>query len=129
MDEQPTCGKGLAANAALPAKVSEVLAAMAEVLENHRTALDRTDPASRDEDKAYDNLSRRFQTIARELKDAADAMVGSRDLPMGRHNMDVMRSAEPARRFGVLIEADAGLQALLEERAKQHQQLRDQAST
>ena len=31
MDDQPTCGKGLAANSALPAKLEDLTAAMAQV--------------------------------------------------------------------------------------------------
>jgi hypothetical protein len=43
MKEQQTCGKGLAENSALPAKLGELTDAFAEILEAHREALDPTD--------------------------------------------------------------------------------------
>jgi len=49
MEQQPTCGQGLAHNAAPPAKLAEVFAAVAEVLEIHLTALDPKDKGSRPE--------------------------------------------------------------------------------
>ena len=36
--DQPTCGKGLAENSILPAKLSELIAAMVENLEAHMKA-------------------------------------------------------------------------------------------
>ena len=45
-DDQPTCGKGLAANAVLPARLGELMAARAEVLERHMKALDPTEPTA-----------------------------------------------------------------------------------
>ena len=43
MDDQPTCGKGLAEHASLPAKLGELSSAMAKLLEFHQTTLDLTD--------------------------------------------------------------------------------------
>jgi hypothetical protein len=42
--DRPTCGEGLAANSILPAKLAELMAAQAEVLERHTRALDPTRP-------------------------------------------------------------------------------------
>lgn len=53
--EQPTCGKGLAENSVLPAKLGELISAIAENLEAHMQALDRTDQNSRREYDAYEN--------------------------------------------------------------------------
>ena len=53
MTDQPTCGKGLAETATLPVTLSEMLSAMATVLDVHRQALDRTDPNSGPELVAY----------------------------------------------------------------------------
>ena len=44
--DRPTCGEGLAANAVLPAKLAELMAAQAEVLKRHTRALDLTDAAA-----------------------------------------------------------------------------------
>jgi hypothetical protein len=65
-DDQPTCGKGIAANAVLPAKLAELTAATAEVLERHTKALDLTDPAAREEREAYVALVRAHRAIAGE---------------------------------------------------------------
>jgi hypothetical protein len=43
MTEQQTCGKGLADRSVLPAKISELMAAMVENLEAHQETLDVTD--------------------------------------------------------------------------------------
>ena len=47
MDEHPTCGQGLAEHSALPAKLGELAAAMAENLEAHQDLLDVTDENAR----------------------------------------------------------------------------------
>ena len=54
MDEQQTCGKGLAEHSVLPAKLGELTAAIAAILEHHQTALDLTDENARKEYKARD---------------------------------------------------------------------------
>jgi hypothetical protein len=55
MEEQPTCGKGLAENSAVPAKVAELIAALAGSLEVHMKALDLEDASSR---KEFDAIKR-----------------------------------------------------------------------
>src|SRR5262245_54144012 len=102
-DDQPTCGKGLAANAALPAKLAEVLAALAEVLGRHTRALDRNDPDGLAELDAYTSLERTHRGVASELVRLSEAMAGYRDLPMAAHDMTVMADpkgqAEAFQRF------------------------------
>jgi hypothetical protein len=49
MDDQPTCGKGLAEHAVLPAKLGELIVSVAGVLEAHMPALDLTDAPFRSE--------------------------------------------------------------------------------
>ena len=90
MSEQQTCGKGLAENSVLPAKLGELISAMAENLEAHRKALDLTDPNSRAEDDAYEKLLRELRQTAAQLSVTASEMAGYRDLPMGRHDQKVM---------------------------------------
>jgi hypothetical protein len=108
-DDQPTCGKGLAANAVLPAKLAELLAAQAEVLERHTRALDPTDASARIEFDAYQRLGRVHREAASKLSSLAEAMESYRDLPMGRHDMAVMTDPkgqmEAYRRF-VAIERE-----------------------
>ena len=56
MDEQQTCGKGLASNASLPDKLGALTGAVADILEAHMPALDLTDPAAAQEHAAYAQL-------------------------------------------------------------------------
>ena len=118
-DDRPTCGKGLAANAVLPAKLAELMAARAEVLKRHTRALDLTDAAAQKELDAYTSLERAHRDVASELADLAEEMASYRDLPMGRHETTVMTDPkgqmEAFRRF-VAVEQEllALLQATLE---------------
>jgi hypothetical protein len=101
--DRPTCGEGLASNAVLPAKLSELMAAQAEVLERHTRALDPTDAAAQKELDAYTMLERAHRHVASVLADLAEEMASYRDLPMGRHDMKVMSDPkgqmEAFRRF------------------------------
>jgi hypothetical protein len=89
-DDQPTCGKGLAANAVLPAKLAELMAARAGVLERHMKALDPSDPNGRTEATAYTALARAHRDVASQLDSLARQMAECRDLPMARHDPAVM---------------------------------------
>ncbi len=88
--DQQTCGKGLAENSILPAKLGELIAAMAGNLEAHMQALDLTDQNSRREYDAYEKLVKEQKQIANQLKSVANQMAGYRDLPMGRHDEKAM---------------------------------------
>ena len=118
-DDQPTCGEGLAANAVLPAKLAELMAARAEVLKRHTRALELADAAAQKEFDAYISLERAHRDVASELADLAEEMASYRNLPMGRHDMTVMTDPkgqmEAFRRF-VAVEQEllALLQATLE---------------
>jgi hypothetical protein len=112
---QPTCGQGLAANAALPARFAEVLAARAEVLERHSLALDLTDPNGRRELEAYTALVHAHRAVAAELANLAQAMTGYRDLPMAAHDMAVMTDPSgQAAAFRRFVAVEQELLALLE---------------
>ena len=89
-NDEPTCGKGIAANAVLPAKLAELMNARAEVLERHTRALDLTDANARTENEAYAQVVRAHREIAVALDNLARHMASYRDLPMGRHDMNVM---------------------------------------
>jgi hypothetical protein len=123
-DEQPTCGKGLATNAVLPAKLAELTAAMAEVLERHTKALDMTDPAAREEFGAYAALVQAHRRIADELAALAQQMAGYRDLPMGRHDEAVMADPEgQAEAFRRLVAIERELLSLLTAKVEEGEQL------
>ena len=61
---QPTCGKGLAENSVLPAKLGDLIAAMHKNVEVHMKALDLTDQNSRAEYDAYEELVKELQQAA-----------------------------------------------------------------
>ena len=117
--DRPTCGEGLAANAVLPAKLADLMAAQAEVLKRHTRALDPTDAAAQKELDAYKKLEHSHRDVASELVDLAEEMASYRELPMARHDMTVMADPEGQieafRRF-VAVEREllALLQAKLE---------------
>ena len=121
--DRTTCGEGLAANAVLPAKLAELMAARAEVLKRHTRALDLTDAAAQRELDAYTSLERAHRDVASELADLAEEMASYRELPMGRHDMTVMSDPngqmEAFRRF-VAVEQEllTLLQATLEAEEK-----------
>ncbi len=122
-DNQSTCGKGLAANAALPAKLAELMAVRAEVLERHTKALDLADPSAREELDAYSSLVRVHRDIAAELSRLSQQMADCRDLPAARHDMKIMADpkgqTEAFERFVAVERELLGLlQAKLEEEEK-----------
>jgi hypothetical protein len=122
--DTPTCGTGLAANAALPAKLGELLGATAEVLERHSAALDRTEPAGRAELEAYTALVRAHRAIARDLAALAQQMAGYRDLPVARHDEAVLADpAGQAAAFERLVAVERELLELLRARVEEGEQM------
>jgi hypothetical protein len=115
MDEQQTCGKGLAQRSTLTASLGELVAATARVLEVHMKALDLTDENAKREYEAYRELASAHRRIAIELADTASRMAGYRTLPMGRHDMSVMTSAAPRHAFTGFVKQEEALMALLHE--------------
>lgn len=123
MDEQPTCGKGLAANSSLPAKLGELTAAVAGVLETHMTALDLTDQNSAREHQAYAALAKEHRETAARLRATAERMAGYRDLPMGRHDMRVMAGSNAREAFATFVRLEQELLAQLQQRLTQDREM------
>ncbi len=122
--DRQTCGQGLAANADLPAKLGELMAAQAEVLERHTGALDTSDPNAKREVDAYTSLVLGHRNVAGALRNLAQEMRSYRDLPMGRHDWAVMADPkgqmEPFRRF---VAAERDLVALLQAKLPAEEEL------
>jgi hypothetical protein len=116
MEEQPTCGKGLAANSWLPAKLGDVCAAMAAMLDIHTTALDLTDENSAREREAYLSLVSKYRAVAAQLHALGEEMAGYRDMPMGRHDMTVMTDPKMAETFAEVVRAKDDLLTNLQQR-------------
>ena len=92
MADGPTCGQGLAAMAALPEKLGNLEASVAENLETHLITLDLDDEAARREHDVWEKLAREHRRIAAELHAVAGEMAGYRDLRMGRHDEEALGS-------------------------------------
>ncbi len=118
MPEQPTCGKGLSENSALPARVGDLIAAMAENLATHTRALDLTDPNSREEYDAYEALVNGLKQAANQLQATAHQMVGYRDLPMGRHDEKAMTHPRVSEAFQNFVQSKQELVSLLQQTAE-----------
>ena len=114
MDEPQTCGKGLAQRSALPARVSALTAAMAEVLETHQQTLDLTDDNAWAEHVAYQQLADDYRRLTSQLRATADRMLEYRDLPMARHHAEAMVSPEMREAVANLVERERDVAALLE---------------
>jgi hypothetical protein len=123
MSEQPTCGQGLAANAALPEMLGNVVAAMADNLDAHRQALDVTDGATRQEHEAYTRLPTDLRHIGDALHATSEYMAAAHDLPMGKHNMALMTTPRVLNAFEVFVQAEQHLLQLLQARIEQDRQM------
>jgi hypothetical protein len=123
LSEEATCGKGLAANATLPAKLGDVMASVARVLDTHTNALDLDDDNSKQEYDAYVKLVQHHRRVAAELHALSEQMASYRDLPMGRHDLDAMSTPEAAEVFEQLVNVERELRDLLDEHLEQHRPL------
>jgi len=123
VEQQQTCGKGLAENAVLPARLGAVTNALADVLEAHVKALDLDDEHARSEHEAYTKLVDEHRDAAARLRAVAERMAGYRDLPMGVHDDRAMTGPEPVAAFEAFIAMKEELRALLQEQDRRDQQL------
>lgn len=121
--EQPTCGKGLAENSVLPARLGDVVVAMAANLEVHMKALDLTDEHSRKEYDVYESLVNELQQAAVHLRATAHQMAGSRDLPMGRHDEKAMTHPRVYETFEKFVTRKQELSSLLQQTSARDDQL------
>jgi hypothetical protein len=123
MADEPTCGKGLAANAWLPAKLGDVSSAMAAMLKIHTTALDLTDENAKLERDAYLSLVSKYQAVADQLHTLAKEMAGYRDLPVARHDMAIMADPKMAETYAQVVRAKEDLLENLQDRIEGERQM------
>ena len=116
MTDVQTCGRGLAENSALPAKLGALVAATANTLELHMSALDLSDANSQRELTAYRHLTQQHRAIAAQLEATAAQMAGYRNLPMGRHDMSVMTDPKMREAFSRFVDEESDLCTLLQKR-------------
>jgi hypothetical protein len=116
MNDQQTCGKGLAENSVLPERVGELTDAVAGILEAHMEALDLTDEKSRAESGAYRELAGEHRRVAAALRKTAPRMAGYRDLPIGRHIPEKMAAPRAHQAFEKFVKLEQELLVLLQNR-------------
>lgn len=114
MDDQQTCGHGLAEHSALPARLAEVTEAMASNLQVHMQALELDDEPAREEHAVYLRLAEEQRQAAARLRAVANEMAAARDLPMGRHDAQTMSSPEVGDAFQRFVKAKQELLDLLQ---------------
>jgi hypothetical protein len=122
-DDEPSCGKGLAEHSALPAKLGELIAALAENLEAHQKTLDITDPHAAQERDAYVKLAQEHRSIATQLQTTAAHMAGYRDLPMGRHDERALADPKLLDAFAKFVRTEQELLALLQKAVQRDQMM------
>ena len=115
-DDQPTCGKGMAANAELPKRLGDLAGALAEVLEIHMQALDLSDENSAKENEEYREVAKHLRTTTAQLHAAASQMTAMRGLPMGRHDFKAMSGPKPREAFEHFVSVEQELVTMLQQR-------------
>jgi hypothetical protein len=122
-DDDWTCGKGLAANAALPEAMGTFFDAMATVLELHTRALDLSQSSGRTEYEAYVQTVVKQRAIALSLATLSREMANCVDLPMAEHDMAVLSGHESTTAFQVLVKVEKALLAQLDATVDEHQRM------
>lgn len=121
-----TCGKGIAANAPLPAALGKLASAQAAVLQAHMRALDPSDPAAKLEYDTYDVLVQEFQQIGALLMKLAQKMTDSRNLPVAPHDEQAMMDRAVLTSFETYVQAKQELLILLQTTVGEDQAMLDE---
>jgi hypothetical protein len=124
VEEQPTCGNGLAQNTVVPAALAAVAAGMAQNLEVHTRALDHGDAAAREERGVYERVAQSLRSAAAELQAAAQEMASAVRLPMGAaHDMAAITTTDALDAFEGYVAAEDDLRRLLDARRADNEQM------
>jgi hypothetical protein len=121
MENPSTCGQGLASRSVLPAKLSELLAAQARILEAHIRALDPTDSDARMEVDAYATLVTGHRDVADRLSGIATQMAEYRSLPMAAHDEAAMSDAVAHKAFANFVRLEQELTTVLQQLSEEDQ--------
>jgi hypothetical protein len=121
MEEPSTCGQGLASRSSLPAKLSELLASLARILEAHMRALDPTDADARKELDAYATLVTAHRDIADRLSGLAVQMADYRHLPIAAHDEAAMSDTAAHRAFDNFVRVEHEVTTLLQQHVQEDQ--------
>jgi hypothetical protein len=121
MAEQQSCGKAMAEQSTLPAKLAALTECVAGTLEMHMRALDLDDEHARKENAAYHTLTTAHREIADRLRATSDEMARDQDLPTAHHDTAALSAPEVSEAFGKFVTAEQDLLVLLQSRVAQDQ--------
>jgi len=122
IDENPTCGTGLAEHAGIAGKIGTMFEGLAETLALHRTMLVPDDANARKEDDLYRELAENWRQIANRVQAAAAQMAAQRQLPMGAHD-ETRWGDDHLRAFENYVTSQSKLLAMLRVAAARDEQM------
>lgn len=122
-DDEPTCGKGIAAHAAIPQKLGALIDGLADNFEQHLPSLTDNDAATRGERAAYRSLLEQHREIATRLRKVGDEMASYKNLAMPAHDMAVLQAEPAAKAFEQYIVTLRATVAALQNVLAEDQQL------
>lgn len=120
-NEEWTCGRGLAHHSAVPAKMADYLAALAETLRTHLRTIDTSEATGAAEWSAYSELAEGYADLAGRLGSTAARMRGYRDLPAAPHHEEELADPVLMDVFARFVKIETELAAFLQESADQDQ--------
>ncbi len=123
MEEEPTCGRGLAQTGVVPAGLAAVAEGLAQNLEVHVRALDPDDAAAEQERGVYVRVARSLRSAVSDLRAAATEMASASDLPMGAHDIAAITTTDALEAFERCVAAEDDLRRLLEARREDNEQM------
>ncbi len=123
VEEEPTCGRGLAQNAVVPAGLAAVAAGLAQNLEIHTRALNLSDAATVREREVYERVAHSLRSAATDLQTAATEMASAVDLPMGAHDMAVITTPDVLDAFARYVAAEDDLRRTLDAQHVDNEQM------
>jgi hypothetical protein len=123
MDEQHACGRGLADQAAVAARIADVMEAVAGTLEAHTGALDPDDENAQVERRVYDRIADGHRRITAELRSLHEQMAGAYDLPPATHDAEALVAQPAVIAYERYIEAEQALVDLLHARVERDRRL------
>lgn len=123
MEEEPTCGRGLAQSSVVPSALAAVAARLAQNLEVHTRALDPGDAAAAQERGVYERIAHSLRSAAADLQAAAAEMASAAGLPMGAHNMAAITTTDVLDAFEGYVAAEDDLRRMLDARRADNEQM------
>jgi hypothetical protein len=113
VDQQPTCGQGLAQHAGVPAKIAAFLTSLAENLDAHVPTIDVSDSSGRAERDAYVGLTTEYTAIAARLDATAKQMSRYRDLAAAGHDPEALSDPRILELFESFVTIESELAELI----------------